>query len=126
VSFKQDPAECLADILENITRIERYVAGLNSDTFAEDHRTHDAVERCLERICEAVFRLGSRTGELMPGQPSAAIRGMGNRLRHAYEGIDLNLIWDTVGSDLPSLKAAAELALRALRAGPPTSEANTQ
>ena len=39
------------------------------------------------------------------------IRGMGNWLRHQYEGIELPVIWETVRADLPPLKAAV---LRAL------------
>jgi uncharacterized protein with HEPN domain len=116
VSFEYDPADCLTDILDNIARIQGYAAGLNRNNFADEGKTQDAIERCLERVCEAMSRLGNRTAELMPGQPSAAIRGMGNRLRHAYDRIDLGLIWDTIETDLPSLKADAERALSMLRA----------
>jgi uncharacterized protein with HEPN domain len=118
LSSKADPADCLTDIIANISRIERYVAGLSRDNFAEDGRTQDAVERCLERICEAVSRLGNRTEALLPRHPSSAIRGMGNRLRHAYDRIDLGLIWDTIETDLPALKADAERALETMRCGP--------
>jgi uncharacterized protein with HEPN domain len=111
VSFEFDAAECCADILDNIGRIERYLAGLSREALDADERTRDAVERCLERICEAVFRLGNRVGQLMPAQPSNAIRGMGNRLRHAYDRVDLDLLWNTVRDDLPSLKSDAERAL---------------
>jgi uncharacterized protein with HEPN domain len=52
----------------------------------------------------------------MPGHPSGAIRGMGNRLRHAYDNIDLPLVWGTIQDDLPTLKADAERALAGLRA----------
>ena len=116
MSFEHDPAECLEDILDNIARIEGYLAGFTSEMFEEDDRTRDATERCLERICEAVFRLGARADQLMPGQPSGAIRGMGNRLRHAYDNIDHPLLWGTIQDDLPTLKADAERALVALRA----------
>jgi uncharacterized protein with HEPN domain len=64
----------------------------------------DAIERCLERIREAAFRLGDRTGELLPGQPWPDIRGLGNWLRHAYDRIRFDVIWDTVQNDLPALK----------------------
>jgi len=47
-------------MLENIERIASYVAGMAQDEFQRDGRTRDAVERCLERICEAAFRLGER------------------------------------------------------------------
>jgi uncharacterized protein with HEPN domain len=41
---------------------------------------------------------------------------MGNRLRHAYDRIDLDVLWNTVRDRLPSLKADAEQALLGLKA----------
>ena len=67
----------------------------------------DAVERCLERVCEAAHRLGEHAGVLMPDQPWGDIRGMGNRLRHAYDRISLDVIWNAVRHDLSSLAADA-------------------
>ena len=46
--------DSLEDIIDNIARIERYVAGLNTDDLSGDELRHDAVERCLERICEVL------------------------------------------------------------------------
>ena len=70
-----DPIVCLMDMLENIERIISYVAGMDRETFQKDGRTRDAVERCLERICEAAFRLGDEAVALMPGQPWGSARG---------------------------------------------------
>jgi uncharacterized protein with HEPN domain len=116
VPSRHDPAASLADILENLERIEGYVAGLDREVFAGDTLRRDAVERCLERICEAAFRLGEKAAELVPSQPWGDIRGMGNRLRHAYDRIDLDLLWNTVRDRLPSPKADAEQALMNLKA----------
>lgn len=115
MSSKHDPADCLDDILENIERIERYVTGLDHEQFEADERTRDAVERCLERICEASFRLGDTAASLMPDQPWRDIRGMGNRFRHGYDQVDMPTVWDTVTEDLPGLKASAQRALATLR-----------
>jgi uncharacterized protein with HEPN domain len=122
MSFEHDPAECLEDILDNIARIEGYLAGFTHEMFEGDDRTRDAAERCLERIWEAVVRLGARASQLMPGQPSTAIRGMGNRLRHAYDNIDMTLVWGTIQDDLPHLKADAERARAMLRTGAPDTD----
>jgi uncharacterized protein with HEPN domain len=116
VPSKHDPAASLADILENLERIQGYVAGLDREKFGGDTLRRDAVERCLERICEAAFRLGEQAAELAPNQPWGDIRGLGNRLRHAYDRIDLDILWNTVRDRLPSLKADAEQALMVLKA----------
>jgi uncharacterized protein with HEPN domain len=108
-------ADCLADILDNIGRIEGHIAGLERDSLASDGLRRDAVERCLERICEAGIRLGDRAAKLMPNQPWQAIRGLGNRLRHAYDRIDFAVIWALLSDRLPELKTDAAAALQRLR-----------
>ena len=113
---RHDPPASLPDILENLVRIERYAAGLDREAFVGNTLRRDAVERCLERTCEAAFRLGEKAAELAPSQPWGDIRGMGNRLRHAYDRIDLDVLWNTVRDRLPSLKADAEQALLGLKA----------
>lgn len=112
---KHDPADSVADIIENTERVEGYLAGMDRQTFERDGRTRDAVERCLERVCEAAHRLGERAEELMPGQPWSDIRGMGNRLRHAYDRVSLDIVWNTARDRLPALAAEARRALAHLR-----------
>ena len=114
-SERNDPADCLADIVENAERIEGYVAGMERAGFERDGRTRDAVERCVERMCEAVHRLGGRAEALMPGHPWGDIRGMGNRLRHAYDRISLDILWNTVRERVPALAGDAQRALERLR-----------
>lgn len=113
---RHDPADSLADIVENAERIEDYLTGMDRGAFERDGRTRDAVERCLERVCEAVYRLGDRAGELMPGHPWGDIRGMGNRLRHAYDRVSLDIVWNTAVGRVPALAADARRVLERLRA----------
>jgi uncharacterized protein with HEPN domain len=115
VHSRHDPADSLADIIENVERVEAYLTGMDRQAFEHDGKTRDAVERCLERICEAAHRLGDRAAELMPGQPWGDIRGMGNRLRHAYDRLDLEIVWNTARDRLPELVADARRALARIR-----------
>ena len=114
---RHDPANSLADIIENAERIERYLMDTDRDAFAGNGLMRDAVERCMERVCEATHRLGERAVELMPNQPWGNIRGMGNRLCHAYDRISLDVIWNATRNDLPGLAADARRALAQLQAG---------
>lgn len=115
---RHNPADSLADIVENAERIESYLAGMDRDAFGRDGRTRDAVERCLERMCEAAHRLGNRAGELMPGHPWSDIRGMGNRLRHAYDRVNNEIVWNTARERVPALAADARQVLERLLAEP--------
>jgi uncharacterized protein with HEPN domain len=100
---KHNPADCLADIVDNAERIDGYIVGLDQKGFERNGLLRDGVERCLERVCEAVYRLGDQAELLMPGQPWGEIRGMGKQLRHAYDPINVQVVWSTVRYDLPGL-----------------------
>ena len=113
----EKPVRRLEDIIDNAQAIQRYVAGMDLAAFEEDSKTYDAVERCLERISEAATKLGEMAPSLMPDQPWRTIRALGNRLRHEYDAIREDRLWDIVQVNLPSLRAACENALRKLREG---------
>ncbi len=82
-------------------------------TFGSDSRTWDAVERCLMRLSEAAIRLGAEAERLCPEQPWRDIRGLGNHLRHAYDRIDADELWNIVRRDLPSFARSRRAALKA-------------
>ena len=113
----EKPTRRLEDIIENAHAIQRYVAGMDVTAFEGDQKTCDAVERCLARISEAAAKLGDLAAALMPGQPWQEIRALGNRLRHEYDAIREDRLWDIVQIDLPPLCSACEDALRRLREG---------
>ena len=95
----------LQDIVENIDWIDSHLGDLDYATFVADRKTIDAVERCLLRIAEAVVKIGpERMAAISPATPVDTVRGMGNALRHAYDEIDLAVIWRTVRESLPALK----------------------
>jgi uncharacterized protein with HEPN domain len=101
----RDPRKSLRDILDNIERIERFTDGMDYAAFCNSEATIFAVQYALLAITEAAHRLGDFAEAFCPGQPWRDIRGLGNRLRHGYDAIDLDLIWATVKSGLPPLKS---------------------
>ena len=109
------PDRRLQDILDNIEAIERYTEGLDLAGLRADSKTRDAVERCLERISEAAAKLGPAAAKLAPGQPWQQIKALGNRLRHEYDRLRVERLWEIVANDLPSLGSACRGALDKLR-----------
>lgn len=113
----EKPGRRLRDIIENAQAVFRYTAGMDLRDFEKDRKTYDAVERCLERISEAVAKLGDLAPILMPNQPWHKVRSLGNRLRHEYNAIREDRVWDIVKTDLPSVCAACETVLQRLESG---------
>jgi uncharacterized protein with HEPN domain len=51
---------------------------------------------------------------LVPDQNWRDIRGMGNRLRHAYDQVTLEFIWTAAHDEVPDLASAVRVALEKL------------
>jgi uncharacterized protein with HEPN domain len=101
-------ADYLGHVLEAIERIEQYTAGKGFDDFARNVMAQDAVVRNLEIIGEACRNIErGDPGFLLrhPGFPLRAAIEMRNVLAHGYFSVDLEIVWRTVRTSLPGLKA---------------------
>lgn len=114
-----DPVQRFRDIVENIERIAQFTKGLNAKTFAANEQVVCAVKYPLMIISEATAKRGDAASDLRPDIPWREIRGLGNRLRHDYDTVDLARVWLLTERDLPPLKAACQDALRMLLQGKP-------
>jgi len=95
----------LKDIIDNAQAIFRYTEGMDVTAFRENRMVYDAVER----ICEASAKLGDMAVYLMPDQPWHKIRALGNIIRHEYDVIEPDRLFDIVATALPGLCAPAKL-----------------
>jgi len=96
---------------DSILLIEQFVFGMNRADYVRDLKTQSAVERKMLVISEAAVRLGDKVEYLYPAVPWRDIRGIGNWLRHAYDRVDADVMWDTIQADLPRLKETINQAL---------------
>ena len=79
----------------------------------EDRMLVLALVKSIEIIGEAAANVTKEGKEQTPQIPWPSIISMRNRLIHAYFDIDLDIVWQTICEDLPSLiieieKASAE------------------
>ncbi len=93
-------------MLKAISLVEQFVGNMDFAAYEADIKTQAAVERELQIVTEAAYRLKPEDEPLCPGPDWREIRAMGNILRHAYDRIDNMAIWITVQNDLPILRKA--------------------
>lgn len=100
------------DILDRISRIARYIDGMDFAGFEADDKTVDAVIRNIEVIGEAAASIPDEVQARYPDLPWPEMRAMRNILAHEYFGVSLPIVWQTVVHDLPQLVEELEKILR--------------
>ena len=90
-------------ILDAIVKIERYTSGMTLDAFRTNDLVADAVIRNLEIVGEATRHVPEDVQVRHALVPWSKMRGMRNIVAHDYDGVRLEIVWDTISNDLPLL-----------------------
>lgn len=91
-----------------------FVEGLSREDLPDDRMLLLALTRLIEIIGEASTHVTDQTRTRFPNIPWPAIRGMRNRIVHAYFDVDVDTLWDTLVVDLPPLIKQLEDVLAAI------------
>lgn len=92
------------DMLRAIDDSRSVVQGKNFLDFQKDRTLVLATLACVQIIGEASNHIPDDIKNRYPAVPWNEIRGMRNRITHEYFEVDINLLWETVQTDLPTLK----------------------
>jgi len=95
--------ERLKDIAEAVAAIEKYAARGRS-AFEKDELIQTWVLHHLLILGEAAAKISDEFKEKHAEIPWSKVVGMRNILVHNYFGIDFDVVWGVVESDLPQLK----------------------
>jgi uncharacterized protein with HEPN domain len=93
----------LLDILLAAGDAREFVEGLDWVGFSNSKLHQSAVERCMGIIGEAAAQVSKEFQERHPEIPWRKMIGMRHRLIHAYNEVRLDVVWEVVQNDLPSL-----------------------
>jgi uncharacterized protein with HEPN domain len=110
----KNPAQRLADILDNIDAITEFTAEMTFTDYVRDRKTVYAVTRALEIISEASRRLPEVLKQRHSTIDWSGIAAVGNVYRHKYDVVDNALVWYTIQHELPPLRVVVTEELRQL------------
>jgi len=99
------------DILEAGAAIQSYIEEISYEIFIQDRMRSSAVIREFEIIGEAVGKLPETLKQKYSEIPWQEIKDFRNLLAHEYFGVDLEIVWNTIHTDLPLLLNAVHKTL---------------
>ncbi len=91
------------DMIEFAEQAVVYAEGMDQRAFTADRRTYDATLRNIELLGEAATHVPESVREGHPQIEWRQIMATRNRVAHAYMGIDDDVIWDIIQTEIPSL-----------------------
>lgn len=103
----------LRQMRDALLRIAEYTA-IGRESFFAGQVYQDAVIRQLEIVGEAVKRLPATVREMRPEVPWAKIAGLRDILIHAYDDVDLHLVWQISQREAQVLLAGIDALLAEL------------
>jgi len=99
----KDDLAYIEHILLSISKINIYTEGITRTVFEKDEMIQDAVIRNIEIIGEATKKISDNVKSVYYEIPRKEMAGMRDKLIHDYMGVDIDVVWKTIQSDIPYL-----------------------
>jgi len=93
----------LNKILYYAKRAFGFVENIDKDKFKSNEDTQWLSVFALIQLGECVTNLSEHTIKEYSQIPWRKMKGFRNQIVHAYDGLDMNLVWDTLNDDMPNL-----------------------
>jgi uncharacterized protein with HEPN domain len=103
MAASKNPLGRLGHIRDEIEGITVALRDINRDAFIENYVLRRAAERALLIISEAAKALPRDLTDRYPEIDWRGVRGLGDVLRHDYERVDPDTLWEILAEKLPEL-----------------------
>jgi uncharacterized protein with HEPN domain len=90
----------------------KFTLGKSRRDLSQDEQLALACVRLIEIVGEAAAKVSQETKERLKEIPWNEIVGTRNRLIHGYEEVDLDIVWQILGQDLPDLLEKLNLRIK--------------
>ena len=93
----------LCHMLDAARKAVAFLHGRSRSDLVDNEMLALAIVKCIEIIGEAATQVEEGTSRPHSHLPWQEMKGIRNRLVHAYFDVDLNVVWFTVTQNLPPL-----------------------
>ena len=94
----------LYKILIYINEIQEFIKGYSQEEFNKDRKTINACVFNLSQIGELVGKISEEITKEYDNIEWRGLRGLRNRIVHDYEGVNLDMVWGFLETELEQLK----------------------
>jgi uncharacterized protein with HEPN domain len=90
-------------MLDSAKEAVEFAAGKSREDLDDDRKLSLAIIKSIEIIGEAASKVSEACKAENDNIPWRDIIGMRNRLSHGYFDVNLDIVWETVQTDLPNI-----------------------
>ena len=101
--MKKDDQIRLKHMLDSEKWVKVFASECKRNDLDNNRMLTNALVRELEIIGEAASKVSEEKRANLPKIPWRAIINMRNRLIHAYDMVDTDILWDTIVNNIPQL-----------------------
>lgn len=100
---RHDPKVSFLQMRDSVKEAVSLTKNKSKEEIEKDRVLNLALTRLLEVIGEAANRIPAEIRSKYPTIPWPQVIGLRNRLIHAYDQIDQEILWEIISEDLPAL-----------------------
>ncbi len=93
----------IADMIGFCERIQSFTQGISREDFVTEPMRYDATVRNIELIGEAATHVPTSIRQAAENIPWRMVIATRNQLIHGYAGIDDDILWSIIETDIPAL-----------------------